>query len=86
MGVTVRKVRVDARGILFHTIPSLALSIEPAALTAAAVLFALYQYVDYSHGEDPEEVRGDIVEFLAGVIIGVVARAIAAAIRVLNAY
>ncbi|MEM4501322.1 MAG: hypothetical protein QW512_04240 [Thermofilaceae archaeon] len=81
-----RKVRVDARGILFHTIPSLILSIEPAALTAAAVLFALYQYIDYSHGEDPEDVRGDIVEFMAGVIIGVVERAIATAIRVLNAY
>jgi hypothetical protein len=38
--------------------------------------YLVYQIIDFIEGEDPEEVQGDIVEYILGLLAGAVAKLI----------
>ncbi len=70
------KVRVDASGVVHLMLGLVSSLLEPGVLVAITLLYLFYQYVDYTSGEKPEEVRGDIVEYTAGVVAGALVRAL----------
>lgn len=70
------KVRVDALGVVHLMLGLVSALLEPGVLVAITLLYLFYQYVDYTSGEKPEEVRGDVVEYTAGAVAGALVRAL----------
>lgn len=71
-------VRIDVAGLLFHTIPVawLTFVLPDLFIIIIALMYITYQIIDYITGEVPEEVQGDLIEFMTGLVIGHILRVV----------
>jgi hypothetical protein len=63
------KLKVDLKGLLAHGCVALVATLLDLALPAT-LLYIAYQLLDYLSGEDAGEVKGDLVEWLLGLVLG----------------
>lgn len=58
--------------LISHFLPPFLLSYLSLdyALLSLTIIYALYQYIDYSNGEDPRETAVDLVEYALGLFLG----------------
>ncbi len=67
------KFNVELKGLLLHGGLASAFTLLGLALPATLCYLA-YQLLDYASGEDAREAKGDIAEWMAGLLLGALAK------------